>query len=172
MNYTINSPLIPLFFKQSISYNMEEKIGYLTATNITRQLLGEMSYRVKMFNTEVSIIEQKKEENKRNWNIYILTEENKRKIGKLILNSNTTQILKYVETHYVFMHENSRYKIKKPYMQSKKSFSMIDDNKKEIARHEEMDYLSTKRKIKILNSDGDSFDASIILVMSVIKYIS
>lgn len=80
--------------------------------------------------------------------------------------------MKYVETHYVFMHENSRYKIKKPYMQSKKSFSMIDDNKKEIARHEEMDYLSTKRKIKILNSDGDSFDASIILVMSVIKYIS
>ncbi|HJB78442.1 MAG TPA: hypothetical protein H9767_03020 [Candidatus Nosocomiicoccus stercorigallinarum] len=150
---------------------MEEKIGYLTATNITRQLLGEMSYRVKMFNTEVSIIEQKKKRISV-IGIYILTEENKRKIGKLILNSNTTQILKYVETHYVFMHENSRYKIKKPYMQSKKSFSMIDDNKKEIARHEEMDYLSTKRKIKILNSDGDSFDASIILVMSVIKYIS
>ena len=60
MNYTINSPLIPLFFKQSISYNMEEKIGYITATNITRELLGEMSYRVKIFNTEVSIIEQKK----------------------------------------------------------------------------------------------------------------
>lgn len=150
---------------------MEEKIGYLTATNITRQLLGEMSYRVKIFNTEVSIIEQKKKRISV-IGIYILTEENKRKIGKLILNSNTTQILKYVETHYVFMHENSRYKIKKPYMQSKKSFSMIDDNKKEIARHEEMDYLSTKRKIKILNSDGDSFDASIILVMSVIKYIS
>lgn len=150
---------------------MEEKIGYLTATNITRQLLGEMSYRVKMFNTGVSIIEQKKKRISV-IGIYILTEENKRKIGKLILNSNTTQILKYVETHYVFMHENSRYKIKKPYMQSKKSFSMIDDNKKEIARHEEMDYLSTKRKIKILNSDGDSFDASIILVMSVIKYIS
>lgn len=150
---------------------MEEKIGYLTATNITRQLLGEMSYIVKMFNTEVSIIEQKKKRISV-IGIYILTEENKRKIGKLILNSNTTQILKYVETHYVFMHENSRYKIKKPYMQSKKSFSMIDDNKKEIARHEEMDYLSTKRKIKILNSDGDSFDASIILVMSVIKYIS
>lgn len=124
---------------------MEEKIGYLTATNITRQLLGEMSYRVKMFNTEVSIIEQKKKRISV-IGIYILTEENKRKIGKLILNSNTTQILKYVETHYVFMHENSRYKIKKPYMQSKKSFSMIDDNKKEIARHEEMDYLSTKRK--------------------------
>lgn len=150
---------------------MEEKIGYLTATNITRQLLGEMSYRVKMFNTEVSIIEQKKKRISV-IGIYILTEENKRKIGKLILNSNTTQTLKYAETHYVFMHENSRYKIKKPYMQSKKSFSMIDDNKKEIARHEEMDYLSTKRKIKILNSDGDSFDASIILVMSVIKYIS
>ena len=49
---------------------------------------------------------------------------------------------------------------------------MIDDNKKEIAIHEGTDYLSTKRKIKILNSDGDSFAASIILVMSVIKYIS
>ena len=98
---------------------MEEKIGYLTVTNITRQLLGEMSYRVKMFNTEVSIIEQKKKRISV-IGIYILTEENKRKIGKLILNSNTTQILKYVETHYVFMHENSRYKIKKPYMQSKK----------------------------------------------------
>lgn len=119
MNYTINSPLIPLFFKQSISYNMEEKIGYITTTNITRQLLGEMSYRVKIFNTEVSIIEQKKKRISV-IGIYILTEENKRKIGKLILNSNTTQILKYVETHYVFMHENSRYKIKKPYMQSKK----------------------------------------------------
>src|SRR5699024_9220853 len=111
MNYTINSPLIPLFFKLSISYNMEEKIRYLTATNITRQLLEEMSYRVKMFNTEVSIIEQKKKRISV-IGIYILTEENKRKIGKLILNSNTTQILKYVETHYVVMHENTRYKIK------------------------------------------------------------
>lgn len=119
MNYTINSPLILLFFKQSISYNLEEKIGYIAATNITRQLLGEMSYRVKIFNTEVSIIEQKKKRISV-IGIYILTEENKRKIGKLILNSNTTQTLKYAETHYVFMHENSRYKIKKPYMQSKK----------------------------------------------------
>src|SRR5699024_8681126 len=113
---------------------MEEKIGYLTATNITRQLLGEMSYRVKMFNTEVSIIEQKKKRISV-IGIYILTEENKRKIGKLILNSNTTQILKYVETHYVFMHENYRYIIKKQYKHSKKILNMIDNNKKEITKH-------------------------------------
>lgn len=172
MIYTINSLLIPLFLKQGVLDNTNKKIGYITATNITRQLLGEMSYKAKIYNTECTVIEQKKKNNERNWRLYIITNNSRKEVGRLILKSNTAQTLRNTETNYNFIYENRHYQINKPYMQSKKPFSMTDENGKEIACHKKMNYLDRNRKIKIFNSNNKALDASIVLVMSVVKYIS
>lgn len=172
MIYTINSPLIPLFFKQGIIDDNRNKIGYITATNIGRQLVGEMSYKAKIYDTEVSIIEQKKKNNQRNWKLYILLRNSQQEIGRLVLKSSSSQTLKNAKTNYSFVYKRTNYQIMKPYMQSTKPFNMIDDSDNEVAKHEKMNYLDRNRCISIFNSNDNVFDVSVVLAMSVVKYIS
>ncbi|MDX8046277.1 hypothetical protein SH601_09760 [Gracilibacillus sp. S3-1-1] len=82
MEFTINSPMQPTFFKQKI-YVKKEHVGYLAATKPFAYLIGRNSFKVNYKGNDVSLMEAKKIDKKEIGILFYLKKAKKIKLGEL-----------------------------------------------------------------------------------------
>ncbi|QQK77072.1 hypothetical protein HUG15_16805 [Salicibibacter cibarius] len=117
MDVTINSPLQPILFRQKILFD-GKKMGYLATVNLFKYVIGRNSYKVKVSDITIALIENRKENWKRNWTVQHQSKNaDKEKIGSIKMTSNATDTLTHNATFFDIDFENKQLRVKKPYMQ-------------------------------------------------------
>lgn len=173
MLITVKSPFVPLFFKQKlIEENIE--IGFLRTSRLAHQLKNMQSYTATYKGKSVKLIEKRKVNRKRNWDL-IEVEESGLEInkGQLILTSSTDETLSKGYTEYILEYNERIYSVKKPYMHKKNFCELLSGEGKKIATHLEQDFFSFKRYIKIdVDQPTKSDKAVFLLALSLITFIS
>lgn len=134
MELTIKSPFIPSFFRQRIYDESDYQKGYLAMTKPVGRLKGNQSYKVKFNNTIVSLIEHKKENNRRNWSINVEKGDVIKTVGFITMTSGAVDTIKQNITNYEVTYNGKNY-VKNPWMafNGQVESSIFNDNDEKIA---------------------------------------
>ncbi|WP_017185525.1 hypothetical protein [Alkalibacillus haloalkaliphilus] len=156
MEFIINSPLQPTFFKQKIYIN-KEPVGYLTATKPFTYLIGRNSFKVNYKGIDVSLIEVKKVDKKRNWEIILSNNNKENHIGRVVMLSRTKETLATNEVIFEIRVMDQTYYINKKHMRvGGEKATLLDDHKNNIGdiKASLMKEPLFKKRVTISNEGG------------------
>jgi len=129
LKITINSPMQPTLFKQTVKVN-DVVTGYLSADSFYQLALGKHSFKSKFGTSIVSLGEQGKRNGKRNWFVNLQKHDAiKEKIGSMVMTSKMSDTFRNNATFYEVTFNDNKYYVKKPYMQLGKEEVFLYDSK-------------------------------------------
>lgn len=171
MVITINSPFIPLLFKQKM-LEENKQVGFLAATKLVRYLIARHCYKVNYKNHMVKLIENKKTNKQRNWDLFEFKNGKDKRIGKLIMIGGTAKdIATKGYTEYRFEFKNDIFTIKKPFM--KRNYCELEnDNGDVVATHKKGELLKWRRDIEVKKSYSDLEVGVFVLTLSLLAFVS
>lgn len=151
----INSPMKPAFFRQKIISNGQSK-GYLAVTNMIGFLKGG-DFKVTYNHMTTYLVENKKENGKRNWSIEVEKNGVRQNNGLVTMSSSTTDTLNENATHFEIEFDNKQFVLIKPFMAMGKEEAFLYDNHNDHVAHIILSIATKprfKKIVRIMNPDN------------------